>query len=61
MLLIKREDGGLPRKRLCVGRKLIPAVNRSPEPELAIVEINPRTLRLIGTDIGLWHRETLDE
>jgi hypothetical protein len=35
------------------GYAWVPAVNRSPEPELAIVEINPRTLRLIGADIGL--------
>ena len=44
-----------------MGRKLIPAVNRVPDPEIAIVEINPRPRRLIRTSIGNWHRETLDD
>jgi hypothetical protein len=35
-------------------RKSISAVNRAPEPELAIVRI-----RLIRTDAGFWLRETL--
>ena len=44
-----------------MGRKLIPAVNRVPDPEIAIVEINPRPPRLIRTSTGNWHRENLDD
>ena len=36
-------------------------LNRVPDPEIAIVEINPRPRRLIRTSIGNWHRQTLDD
>ncbi len=46
-----------------IGRKLIPAVNRVPDPEIANVETTTitRPPRLIRTSTGNWHRETLDD
>ncbi len=44
-----------------MGRKFIPAVNRVPDPEIAIVEINPRRRLLIRTSTGNGHRGSLEE